>query len=79
MINDDVELNLRHRLKEDFGVSASGIDIGVIEIDKTSEGYARLVADTLVREKGMTEWQKAGVVEEVKALFGEIPPAIPKA
>ena len=233
MINDDVELNLRHRLKEDFGVSASGIDIGVIEIDKTSEGYARLaaitqdittatvqaqtaanlenyaenlriqreeaqyalhkqtqtanlgafqvekqaevgvagaealgqmgangaggvdlsgsagfnpaammasmavgsvvgqniagtmnntlngggaavpppvptvayfvavdgnatgpfdlnalkqmitagslVADTLVWKKGMTEWQKAGVVEEVKALFGEIPPAIPKA
>ena len=46
MINDDVELNLRHRLKEDFGVSASGIDIGVIEIDKTSEGYARLAAIT---------------------------------
>ena len=233
MINDDVELNLRHRLREDFGVSASGIDIGVIEIDKTSEGYARLaaitqdittatvqaqtaanlenyaenlriqreeaqyalhkqtqtanlgafqvekqaevgvagaealgqmgtngagsvdlggsagfnpaammasmavgsvvgqniagtmnnalngggvavppsvpavayfvaadgnatgpfdlnalkqmvaagslVADTLVWKKGMTEWQKAGVVEEIKALFGEIPPAIPKA
>ena len=46
MINDDVELNLRYRLKEDFGVLASGIDIGVIEIDKTSEGYARLAAIT---------------------------------
>lgn len=46
MINDDVELNLRYRLQEDFGVSVSGIDIGVIEIDKASEGYRRLAAIT---------------------------------
>ncbi len=46
MINDDVELNLRYRLQEDFGVCASGIDIGAIEIDKSSEGYAALMAVT---------------------------------
>lgn len=45
-INDDVEFILGQRLRENFGVCASGIDIGVIEIDKTSNGYSRLVAIT---------------------------------
>ncbi len=46
MINDLVETALKQRLKEDFGVLVSGFDIGVIEIDKTSEGYSHLVAVT---------------------------------
>ena len=37
-----VEDELALRLREDFGVSASGADIGAIEIDRGSEGYARL-------------------------------------
>ncbi|MBE7088503.1 MAG: DUF4339 domain-containing protein [Clostridiales bacterium] len=46
MINDEVERNLKQRLKEDFGVVASGIDIGVIDIDTSSEGYRELMAIT---------------------------------
>ena len=45
-INDEVEYNIRERLAEDFGVYVSGVDIGAIEIDKLSSGYARLMAIT---------------------------------
>lgn len=46
LINDAVELDIGERLKESFGVTVLGIDIGTIEIDKTSEGYGRLMAIT---------------------------------
>lgn len=45
-INDAVEYDISERLKETFGVSVSGVDIGTIEIDKTSEGYHQLMAVT---------------------------------
>ena len=45
-INDAVEYDLAQRLKETFGVVVSGVDIGAIEIDKGSDGYARLMAVT---------------------------------
>lgn len=45
-INDAVEYDISERLKENFGVLVSGVDIGVIEIDKTSEGYRQLMAVT---------------------------------
>ena len=45
-INDAVEYDLAERLKENFGVLVSGVDIGAIEIDKTSEGYRQLMAVT---------------------------------
>lgn len=45
-INDIIEYDLRERLKENFGVVVSGIDIGAIEIDKTSEGYRQLMSVT---------------------------------
>lgn len=45
-INDVVEYDLRERLQETFGVDVSGVDIGAIEIDKTSEGYQQLMAIT---------------------------------
>lgn len=45
-INDAVEYDISERLKETFGVSVSGVDIGTIEIDKTSEGYRQLMAVT---------------------------------
>lgn len=45
-INDVVELNLVDRLKESFGVNVSGVDIGAIEIDKSSEGYRQLMSVT---------------------------------
>lgn len=45
-INDVIEFDLSERLKENFGVTVSGIDIGAIEVDKSSEGYRQLVAVT---------------------------------
>lgn len=45
-INDAIEYDIGKRLKEDFGVDVSGIDIGTIEIDKSSEGYRQLMSVT---------------------------------
>ena len=45
-INDAVEYEIGERLKESFGILVSGVDIGAIEIDKTSEGYRQLMAVT---------------------------------
>lgn len=45
-INDAVEYSIGERLKENFGVLTSGVDIAAIEIDKTSEGYRQLMAVT---------------------------------
>ena len=45
-INDAIEYDISVRLKENFGVTVSGVDIGAIEIDKTSDGYRQLMAVT---------------------------------
>lgn len=45
-INDVAEYNITQRLKENFGVKVSGVDIGAIEIDKSSDGYRQLMAVT---------------------------------
>lgn len=45
-INDAIEYDLSERLSENFGVIVSGIDIGTIEIDKSSEGYRQLMSVT---------------------------------
>lgn len=45
-INDSVELDIKDRLSENFGVTVSGVDIGAIEIDKSSAGYQSLKAIT---------------------------------
>lgn len=45
-INDIVEYDISERLKETFGVDVSGVDIGAIEIDKSSDGYRQLMAVT---------------------------------
>ena len=45
-INDAVEYDIGERLKETFGVTVSGVDIGAIEIDKQSDGYRQLMTVT---------------------------------
>lgn len=45
-INDAIEYDIDERLKETFGVTVSGVDIGAIEIDKQSDGYRQLMAVT---------------------------------
>lgn len=46
LINDSIEYVLSERLKETFGVVVTGVDIGAIEIDKSSEGYRHLMSVT---------------------------------
>lgn len=46
IINDAVEYDISERLKETFGVVVSGVDIGTIEIDKSSDGYRQLMSVT---------------------------------
>lgn len=46
LINDVIELDIKDRLFENFGVDVSGVDISAIEIDKTNEGYRQLMAVT---------------------------------
>lgn len=45
-INDAIELDIGERLRETFGVEISGVDIGAIELDKSSEGYHSLMSVT---------------------------------
>ena len=45
-INDVVEFDVGNRLKENFGVDVSGVDIATIEVDKSSDGYKQLMAVT---------------------------------
>lgn len=46
-INDVVEYDISERFKENFGVTVSGVDIGAIELDKSSEGYRQLMSVTM--------------------------------
>ena len=45
-IADMLEEKLSERLKNDFGVKLTGLDISNIEIDKSSEGFSQLMAVT---------------------------------
>lgn len=45
-INDVIEYDITERMKEDFGVVVSGVDVSAIEIDKSSEGYRQLMSVT---------------------------------
>ena len=45
-ITDIVEYDISQRMLESFGVTVSGVDIGIIEIDKSSQGYKELSAIT---------------------------------
>ena len=45
-INDVIEFDLGERLRETFGVEISSVDIGAIELDKSSDGYNQLMAVT---------------------------------
>ena len=64
-INDAIEYNLAERLKENFGVTVSGVDIGVIEIDKSSEGYAQLMAITQQPTAATVQAQTAANIKNI--------------
>ena len=58
-IHDAVEPEIIERLSRDFGVSVSGVDISALEIDRTSEGFARLMAVTRDIEEQTVQAQAA--------------------
>ena len=64
-INDAIEYDLAERLKETFGVVVSGVDIGAIEIDKNSDGYARLMAVTRNVTTATVQAQTAADVKNI--------------
>ena len=63
MINDAIEYDLSNRLKESFGVIASGVDIGAIEIDKSSNDYRELMAITKDVTAATVKGQSAANIE----------------
>jgi membrane protease subunit (stomatin/prohibitin family) len=63
MINDAIEYGLSNKLKENFGVVASGIDIGTIEIDKSSSGYHELMMITKDVTTATIQGQTAANIE----------------
>lgn len=65
-INDEVEYAISERLKEDFGVCVSGVDIGAIEVDKQSDGYAELMAVTKEMETAKIQAQTEDYVERLR-------------
>lgn len=84
LINEQAESDIRQRLFDDFGVTVSGIDIAVIDIDKTSEGYQQLKAvtqdlttqemqtKTEVNIREMKDSQKLGVLERAGRINANI-------
>lgn len=65
-INDAAEYDIKERLKEDFGVTVSGVDIGAIEIDKGSEGYQQLMAVTKDITAAKTQAETADYIERLR-------------
>lgn len=65
-INDTIEYDLGKRLSEDFGVRVSGIDIGAIELDKSSEGYAQLMAVTKDVTAAKIQAEKEDYIERLR-------------
>lgn len=64
-INDVIEFDLGERLKETFGVTVSGIDIGTIEIDKSSEGYRELMIVTKDVTSATVKAETAAKVKDI--------------
>ena len=65
-INDVVEFDVSERLKETFGVDVTGVDIGTIEIDKSSEGYRQLMAVTKDITSAKVQAETADYVERLR-------------
>ncbi len=64
-INDVIEYDIGVRLKENFGVAVSGVDIGVIELDKSSDGYTQLMAVTKELTAATVEAQTAANIKNI--------------
>ena len=59
-------INLNERLKENFGVEVSGVDIGAIELDKSSAGYRQLMVVTKDITTARTQAETADYIERLR-------------
>lgn len=66
-INDAVEYDISEQLKENFGVLVSGIDIGAIEIDKSSEGYRQLMSVTKELARATAKAEAEARIKDIAA------------
>ena len=63
-----------------FHVVINGQQTGPFDVAtlKTMAGQNQLTKEMLVWKEGMSGWTAAGQVNELKAIFGSIPPPIPQ-
>lgn len=66
-MNDVIEYDLSQRLKENFGVVVSGVDIGTIELDKSSEGYRQLMSVTKDIAGATTKAEAEAKIKDIAA------------
>lgn len=64
-INDIVEYDIGERLKDTFGVTVSGIDIGAIELDKSSDGYHQLMSVTKDIAGGIAKAEAEAKIKDI--------------
>jgi hypothetical protein len=65
-INESVEKDIKPRLSGDFGITVSAVDIGAIEADKESPGWAQLKSVTQDIVTQTTEAQAAVNIQNMK-------------
>lgn len=65
LINGLVEADIKERLKKDFGVNVTAVDINAIEIDKTSEAYQQLKAVTQDLSSATIQAQTAANIQNI--------------
>lgn len=65
-INDTIEIDIKERLHENFGVTVSGVDISAIEIDKSSDGYKHLMTVTKDVASAQVQAQTGDYVERLR-------------
>ena len=64
-INDIVEYDIGERLKDTFGVTVSGIDIGAIELDKSSDAYHQLMSVTKDIAGGIAKAEAEAKIKDI--------------
>lgn len=64
-INEQVQFEIRERLKNNFGVEVTAFDINSIEIDKSSETYVHLMAVTKELTSATLKAQTAANVKNI--------------
>ena len=65
-INEKVGKDLSERLYKDFGVTVTGVDIGVIDIDRTGPDYAKLARVTQEVTAKTVEAEAAAKIKEIE-------------